>query len=253
MSMVEDSAANVDRYDPIAAYDRIAPLFGSLAEQRMRYLDRVDQLVTSHIPPGSRSLLDVGAGDGRRTRRIAEARNLTEIVLLEPSQGMQCRSPTPSVFRTLRAEQLDSVAGPFDVIICLWNVLGHIFPHASRVEAMRQFVRLASLRGRIFVDVNHRYNAVHYGTTRTAFRFLRDQIHPGEKNGDVVATWNVGGAPCSARGHVFTHREFQAITRTSGLTIEKRFVVDYATGQTRRWSVQGNLLYVLRPALTAVE
>lgn len=252
MSVVEDSAAHADPYDPIAAYDRIAPMFERLAEQRRMYLDRVDQIVTSHIPPGSRSLLDVGAGDGRRARRIAEARDLTEIVLLEPSQGMQSRSPSPDAFRTLRAEQLNSLDGPFDVIVCLWNVLGHIFPHASRVEAMRQFARLASPRGRIFVDVNHRYNAAHYGAVRTALRFLRDQLDPGEKNGDVVATWNVGGVPCSARGHVFTHREFQSMARASGLTIEKRLVIDYATGQTRRWSLQGNLLYVLRPVLTAV-
>jgi len=247
------SAANVDPHDPIAAYDRIAPMFGSLAEQRMRYLDRVDQIVISHIPPGSRSLLDVGAGDGRRTRRIAEAGNLTEVVLLEPSQGMQRHGAQPAAFRTLRAEQLDSVQGRFDVIVCLWNVLGHVFPHASRVEAMRQFARLTSHRGRIFVDVNHRYNAAHYGTARTAVRYLRDRIHPGVKNGDVVATWNVEGAPCSARGHVFTHREFRSMASASGLTIEERFVVDYATGRIRRSSLQGNLLYVLSPALTAVE
>ena len=251
--MVQDSTANVDPYDPIAAYDRIAPMFGRLAEQRMLYLDRVDEIIISQIPPGSQSLLDVGAGDGRRALKIAQARNLSEIVLLEPSQEMQHRSPTPVTFRTMRAEQLDSLHGRFDVIVCLWNVLGHVFPNAARVEAMRQFARLASPQGRVIVDVNHRYNAAHYGAVRTAFRFLRDRILPGEKNGDVVATWNVAGAPCSARGHVFTHREFRSLARASGLTIEKRFVVDYANGQTRRFSLQGNILYVLRPALTAVE
>ena len=168
--------------------------------------------------------------------------------MLEPSRGMQSLSPTPATFRTLRAEQLDSVHGHFDVIVCLWNVLGHVFPHAARVEAMRQFARLASPAGRIFVDVNHRYNAAQYGAVRTAFRFLRDRIHPSEKNGDVVASWDIEGARCSARGHVFTHREFRSLARASGLTIEKRFVVDYATGQTMRSSVQGNLLYMLRPA-----
>jgi SAM-dependent methyltransferase len=244
---------DLDPYDPIAAYDRIAPMFGSLAEQRMRYLDAVDQIVTSHIPIGSRSLLDVGTGDGRRALRIAEAVNLTEIVLLEPSQGMQRRSATPAPFRTLRAEQLDSLHGRFDVIVCLWNVLGHVFPHAARAEAMRQFARLALPRGRIFVDVNHRYNAAHYGAARTAIRFLHDRIHPDEKNGDVVASWNVEGAPCSVRGHVFTQREFRSLTLAAGLTIEKRFVVDYATGQPRRFSFQGNLLYMLRPASTVVE
>ena len=51
--------------DPIAAYDRIAPVFARVAEKRRRYLDSIDRLVISAIPPGSRSMLDVGSGDGR--------------------------------------------------------------------------------------------------------------------------------------------------------------------------------------------
>ena len=33
--------------------------------------------------------------------------------------------------------------------------------------------------------------------------------------------------------------------RAAGVEIERRFVVDYDTGAVRRWSFQGNLLYVL--------
>jgi len=36
--------------DPVAAYDRIAPLFASLAARRRAFLDRVDALVISEIP-----------------------------------------------------------------------------------------------------------------------------------------------------------------------------------------------------------
>ena len=242
---------SVRLYDPVEAYDLIAPQFERLAEPRMRYLDRIDELVISRIPAGSRSLLDVGAGDGRRALRIAQARDLKDIVLLEPSQGMQHRAPEPARFLTLRAEQLQSLEGSFDVIICLWNVLGHIGPHAARVKAMRQLARLTSPQGRIFVDVNHRYNAARYGAARTALRFLYDWIHPGTKNGDVVVAWNVEGVAVKTSGHVFTHREFRSMVRDSGLTIEQGWVIDYETGQTRRFRFQGNLLYELRPALTA--
>ncbi len=73
--------------DPVAAYDRITPAFARLAERRKAYLDRVNQLVISQIPAGRRSLLDVGAGDGTRARRIAEAGGFEELVLLEPRRG----------------------------------------------------------------------------------------------------------------------------------------------------------------------
>ncbi len=230
--------------DPVDAYDRIGPVFARIAQQRRAYLDAIDRLVISGIPAGARSMLDVGSGDGRRACRIAQARDIAELVLLEPSAGM--RGSTTAKFETLRAEELHLIEGEFDVITCLWNVLGHIFPRAARAEVLRQFARLSSPEGRIFVDVHHRYNLRHYGAIPTAIRFLRDRLRSRDTNGDVEVSWDVDGVPCTTRGHVFTHREFVAAARAAGLKIETRFVVDYATGACPRWSFAGHLLYVLR-------
>jgi SAM-dependent methyltransferase len=228
--------------DPVAAYDRIAPVFARIAEERRSYLDGIDRLVIADIPAGRRSMLDVGAGDGVRARRIAQARNIGELVLVEPSVAMQ--SPVAE-FRSMRAEELCQITAEFDVITCLWNVLGHIFPAAGRLEVLRQFARLLSPKGRIFIDLQHRYNARHYGAIPTALRFLRDRLQWSETNGDVEVAWDVDGVRCTTQGHVFTDREFRRLAEGAGLKIEKRFVVDYATGKCRRWSIGGHLLYVL--------
>jgi SAM-dependent methyltransferase len=228
--------------DPVAAYDRIGPVFARIAEERRAYLDAIDRIVISAIPPGSRSMLDVGAGDGRRARRIAQAREIAELVLIEPSAAMQ---GSDAKFRTMRAEELQLVQGGFDVITCLWNVLGHIFPAAGRLEVLHQFARLISPQGRIFIDVQHRYNACHYGLIPTALRFLRDRVRWKETNGDVVVAWDVGKVRCTTRGHVFTDREFRSLALSAGLNIEKRYIVDYASGECRCWSMEGHLLYVL--------
>ena len=237
--------------DPIAAYDRIAPVFARIAEKRKPYLDSIDRLVISLIPPQSHSMLDVGSGDGRRARRIAQQRDIADLVLMEPSVAMQ---GSDAEIRTLRAEELHLIEGEFDVITCLWNVLGHIFPASSRAEVLRQFARLVSPHGRIFVDVNHRYNARHYGAIPTTLRFLYDALKWSERNGDAVVSWDVEQVHCSTQGHVFTHPEFRSIIHAAGLNIETRFVVDYATGECRRWSIQGHLLYVLsRTAFPSVQ
>jgi ubiquinone/menaquinone biosynthesis C-methylase UbiE len=233
--------------DPVAAYDRIAPVFARLAEQRRPYLDRIDQLVVSEMPPGNRTMLDVGSGDGARARRIARARGIEELVLLEPSLAMQGDGAADAKVWTMRAEELHSVQATFDVITCLWNVVGHIFPASGRMEVLRQFARLVSRQGTVFVDVNHRYNARHYGAMQTTLRFLRDRASRDEKNGDVKVTWDVGEMPCTTLGHVFTNKEFRSLSFAAGLSIEKTLVVDYATGEQRRWNWQGNLLYVMRP------
>jgi SAM-dependent methyltransferase len=234
--------------DPVDAYDRIAPVFLRLAAERKAYLDAVDRVIVSAIPPGSRSLLDVGAGDGSRGSRIALAAGLQELTLLEPSSVMRRHCPPEARIWAMRAEDLGHEQGSFDVITCLWNVLGHIFPLAARAEVARQFARLLSSTGTIFVDVNHRYNARHYGTLPTAVRCLRDRIWPSPENGDVTVQWTLDGVYCATAGHVFTHREFRSLCATAGLRIDRRFVIDYANGRLRRWSFEGNLLYVLRRA-----
>jgi SAM-dependent methyltransferase len=223
-------------------------VFARLAEQRKQYLDRIDQLVLSRIPPDSRSLLDVGSGDGARARRIAHTRGIAELVLLEPSRAMQGNGLADATLWTMRAEELHSVQAEFDVITCLWNVLGHIFPSVSRIDVLRQFARLVSPQGKIFVDLNHRYNARQYGTVRTALRFLRDRLSWDEENGDVVVAWDLEATRCTTLVHVFTDREFRTLALCAGLRIENTFAVDYATGELRRRNWEGNLLYVLRPA-----
>lgn len=237
--------------DPVEAYDRIAPEYTRVSEKRRNYLDAVDQLVIANISTGSRSMLDVGSGDGRRARRIAQARSIKELVLIEPSVAMQRANSSAAGFRTLRAEELSSLDSEFDVITCLWNVLGHIFPAASRARVLYEFARLVSPQGLIFMDVHHRYNLRHYGAVPTAKHFLHDCLRWSETNGDVTVAWDVEGIRCTTRGHVFTDREFRSLVRAAGLKIEERFVVDYSTGACRRWSFAGHLLYVLRPTAQA--
>jgi SAM-dependent methyltransferase len=232
--------------DPIAAYDRIAPVYARLADERGAYLDAIDRLIVAHIPPEAGSMLDIGCGDGARSARIAGAGRIGTLTLLEPSAAMRSRCPALATVWPMRAEDLPGQDGEFDIVTCLWNVLGHILPAAARVDALRQFARLVSPCGRVFVDVNHRYNTRHYGALATSARFLRDRFSPDGANGDVTVTWNVHGGPVSTTGHVFTHREFAALARDAGLRIEKRFVVDYATGELRRRNFEGHLLYILR-------
>jgi 2-polyprenyl-3-methyl-5-hydroxy-6-metoxy-1,4-benzoquinol methylase len=234
--------------DPVAAYDQIAPVFAELARERKAYLESIERLVIAAVPAGSRSLLDIGAGDGSRARRIAQASGISELMLLEPATAMQ-RGGTD--IRTMCAEDLHAIEGRFDVILCLWNVLGHIFPAAARIEVLRQFARVLTPYGRAFVDVSHRYNARHYGAVPTAARYINDLFAWREKSGDVTVGWDIGGKRTTTRGHVFTHREMRSMCRSAGLNIERRFVVDYATGQERQWVFEGHLLYVLTPAIAS--
>jgi len=240
--------------DPVAAYDLIAASYDLIAERRAAYLDGIDRLITQLIPAGSRSLLDIGAGDGRRGLRLAAARDIHKVVLLEPSTGMRARHPPDASSLPLRAEDLHQLEPGFDVIVCLWNVLGHVATRAARIEVLRQCGRLLTPRGRIFIDLSHRYNARHYGLAKTAARYIGDHLWPRETRGDVVVAWHDGPEPIRTFGHVFTGSEVRRMCRAASLAVEQRFVVDYATGLEQRHAWGGHALGVLRdPAAVAAD
>lgn len=248
-----------DVLEPVAAYGRVAPFFPDISRQRKRYLESINQLTVARVPSGSRSLLDVGAGDGKRAQKIAREAGLDEVVLLEPSAEMMKDSAPSAEIWKIRAEDLGKDLGKnlaceyaghgdrrFDVITCLWNVLGHIRPAQTRVRVLAQLARRLSPNGLLFLDVNHRYNVRAYGLARTAGRFLYDQLVPGDSNGDVTVSWSFGDLSCRTYGHVFTDGEILQLAAEADLMVSERVVVDYDTGEVKQRGWEGNLFYVFR-------
>jgi len=235
-------------HDPVLAYDRLSQTYAELARRRERYLIGVEREILARVPSGCASLLDIGAGDGSRALRIASQVGISRVVRVEPSEKMAAQTPTGTVIWRNRAEELANRPGDekFDVITCLWNVLGHIQGTARRSQALHAVKSLLSEKGKFFTDVTHRYNVRSYGLLPTTARWLHDSFVPREKNGDVVARWNIGESRISTYGHVFTHSEVMHLARNSELQLEERVVIDYEDGRVRGSALQGNLLYVFR-------
>jgi 2-polyprenyl-3-methyl-5-hydroxy-6-metoxy-1,4-benzoquinol methylase len=234
--------------DPVAAYDRLAPHYAQFSKRRGAYLRSVEEQIAAQIPAGASSLLDIGAGDGTRALRIASAVGIHRVVLLEPSARMSNGVSTGQRVWRVRAEDLDLLETPerFDAVTCLWNVLGHVQGFQKRARALRTAGQLLSPDGRLFVDVIHRYNVRSYGFVMSATRWLRDQLHPTDQNGDVVAGWRTRAGEISAYGHVFTDRDIRSLADRAGLERVERVVIDYETGELRKSASLGNLLYVFR-------
>ncbi|HEX8925446.1 MAG TPA: methyltransferase domain-containing protein [Terriglobales bacterium] len=236
--------------DPVAAYDRLAPYYSHFSKRRVAYLRSIEEQIAARIPAGAKSLLDIGAGDGSRAVRIAGAAAISRIVLLEPSARMSGQTPAGCEVWRSRAEDLDAsaIAERFDVITCLWNVLGHVPGFERRVRALSAAAQLLCRDGLMFVDVIHRYNVRSYGATMTAVRWLQDRIAPSDSNGDVRARWSTANGEITTYGHVFADREMRRLADAAGLRFAQRIAIDYETGQIRHASWTGNLLYVFRRA-----
>lgn len=247
MSSSRHSQSSTELLDPVAAYDRLAPYYSHFAKRRDRYLRSVEQQIIARISAGASSLLDIGAGDGSRTMKIAASSGISRVVLVEASTKMASAAPSGCELWRARFEELDtqSVSERFDVINCLWNVLGHIQGSENRAKAMSVASRLLSPDGLLFVDVIHRYNARSYGLVMTAARWLRDHFSPSDDNGDVTARWKTTAGEISTYGHVFTDAEMRRLAASAGLKFVESVGIEYDTGALCP-SWQGNLLYVFR-------
>ncbi len=230
--------------DPVTAYNGIASGFSGISEARRPYLEQVENCIIREVPKGAHSLLDAGSGDGTRAARIATACAIQRLVLVEPSAGMRGLAVSAGAETwDIRAEDLGKVEDQFDIITCLWNVLGHIDSSARRAGVLGHFARLLRPGGMLFMDFNHRYNASEYGSLPTLLRFMKDTLQPDERNGDVTAKWLINGETWATKGHVFTEKEVRRLINSAGLRIRQRLVIDYSTGHIRQRPYQGNLLY----------
>jgi 2-polyprenyl-3-methyl-5-hydroxy-6-metoxy-1,4-benzoquinol methylase len=239
-----DSRASAGHSD----YDRFAPYFRAYSGSRDGYLSAIDAIVLRSIPAGAHSMLDVGSGDGVRAARLARAHGLTTLVLSDPSPVMlaACRRQAASDVWPVAAEDLVETAARFDVITCLWNVLGHVSTPAKRVTALRRMRALLAPGGSIFLDVSNRYNARAYGWIPTLRRAVRDRLRPSETNGDAVVIWQAGGENIPARTHFFTPQELRALMRRASLRIDRLYFIDYRTGEARRFALEGQLFCHVR-------
>jgi hypothetical protein len=198
--------------DAIAAYDLVAPGYRDLSQRRRAYLDAVDSEILRRLPSGAASLIDVGAGDGRRALQIAQQAGVPRVVLVEPSDGMRGLIPAGSDVWNERMEALRDAGPGFDVV----------------------------LGGLIFLDVLNRYNLAECGVGVVLRRLLSSH------NGDVPVKWRIGGDEVNTQGYVFSANEMDKLLRDAGLRVVAREVLNYRTGRREPWSVAGNLLYVLR-------
>jgi 2-polyprenyl-3-methyl-5-hydroxy-6-metoxy-1,4-benzoquinol methylase len=234
--------------DPVAAYDFLAPYYRSYAAKRSRYLAKVEEIIIKRAQ-GSGALLDIGAGDGSRALRIAEQLGCKRVVLIEPSTGMQSQCNGAAEFVTCRASEVPHTGPSFDVVTCLWNVLGHLRDTEERVTVLARLKSVLRPGGAIFLDVNHRYNAAAYGWPKTFLRIFHDLLFHSHANGDVEVSWRAGERQIVTYGHVFTSAELRSIFHLAGLKIKNHWIVDYKTGVEHQSRFMGNLLYQLEPAI----
>ncbi len=223
-------------------YAAVAAVYARSAAAQAPYLHGVDQFVQRWCADHAVGLiLDLGCGDGRRLAGLAASTgasavgvdNCERMVGIARANGIEAR------VADIAAPTWDTMAfGRYDLATCLWNVLGHIDSHESRVTALSNARSALADGGALIIDVNNRHNARAYGWARALRNVAQDAIGRGQR-GDYPVVCRECSPPVTTLVHLFTPGEVKRMLHDAGLRPLQTMFIDYASGSpTGRWHGQ---------------
>lgn len=224
-------------------YNSIANTYTIQSKNRIAYLDAVDDfIIKDRKHQKIDAYLDIGSGDGRRGLKIASALNITNTTLLDNSDKMLdgiCLLDTIKVVESSIFEF--SSSQKFDLITCLWNVIGHFPTRASMHLFFKNVNKLLNNNGVFIFDVNNRYNIAHYGTESVMRNIQNDHFKK------IDSGWFTIGDK-TLKTKVYIHSPFDIYDYLKGLDliIEDTFYLDYNSGINKDTFFEGQLLYKIR-------
>lgn len=228
-------------------YSRFAKSYAQYSATKQAYLSSVNTFIKQEAGIVE-TMVDVGSGDGKRSKEIANLLSIDNFTLIDNSEGMINLSKNiPGA--TVLKDDISSVEfkskKKYDAVLCLWNVLGHIV-FDRRVSALKNLASLINDKGFIFLDVNNRYNAVHYGIKMALKNICKDILNPKISNGDFKLNIDIDqGQQINTTVHIFNPYEIERLFKLAGLRILKRKIINYQTGKVKNKFWNGQLVYKL--------
>jgi SAM-dependent methyltransferase len=224
-------------------YSKIADAYRDISNHRKPYLDAVDGYIVDYFKSSSgiNNYLDIGAGDGFRSMKIAGQLQPKHTVLLDNSSEILGKLPPQEQVEPVIESINDYNTNlKFDLITCLWNVLGHVGDFNDRKNVFRKVATLLSDTGVFIFDVNNRYNITHYGH-QNVMRNLTLDHQKAERAGWFTLEEN------GAYTDVYVHCPFdiEQYLVDLNLQVEKVEYIDYKTGDKKMTFFEGQLLYYI--------
>ncbi len=227
-------------------YDQFSSHYHNYSIQRQCYLRKIDQLLLSTGKSAS-SLIDVGCGYGDRSLKLARSLNIGRVTLLDNSPCMlrYCNSQGHEKILLDISSNNFSVNKKFDMVLCLWNVLGHVETEEKRIVALKNMRNLLTENGKLYIDVNNRHNISEYGYFSVIRNLFKSYFLFYRETGDFLLKMKSGDAVLQTKVHIFTVYEMKRLIKESGLKMVQRKIINYQDGKEVRSVFQGQLFFIL--------
>lgn len=213
-----------------------------------RAIETVNRLVLKTVPKDLNTLLDIGCGDGKRLKGILANLRPKTVVPIDSSYKMVEVARATGI-RAVCAD-ICEYRSPvkFDVILALWNVMGHLESRDRVVRALGNICGLLTNNGVYVLDLNNRHNLAQY-KLRGVRNILRDLFLPSYKNGDFILTADNGGGVIETPIHIFSLKEIVALVEEAGLKVSTKYFYNYKDGGTVPSQYTGQMLLFIEKVL----
>lgn len=225
-------------------YNELAKSYRSVSESRTEFIESINQYIVESAPTiaGGVRYLDIGAGDGYRSNIIIGALQPSHTTLLDNSAEMAGRIPQGDGLNVI-ISPIDEFESDmeYDLVTCLWNVLGHFNNADQRMQFFHKVKMALSKSGQLVLDVNNRYNINAYGH-KSVMKNLSDDLHSKPDAG----WFSLGDSKNGTRVYIHAPYEIDKMAEAAGLKVVDTKYVDYETGEFRDTFFEGQLLYLIK-------
>jgi len=237
----------------VQQFDGIASFYDDRSASRQKYLDRIDDRIIEFLQNETDlEALDVGTGTGTRAAKLKSALSVRKFCACDVSPQMVEIAKTKGLddVRVAGMPHLPYEQSNFNVLTCLFNAFGYVYPESARKETLRNFYNLLRPRGYLFIDVLNRWNlgeGVSFKKSRSKVlkELLLSMLSPKLEYGDVMFDLvDEQGVLRPAYFHSFTKKEMRNLLEEAGFQIELESIVGYDSGETRGHHTEGQLFYV---------
>ena len=214
-----------------------------MSQNKKLYIESINNLIFNYVSKPVNYYLDAGGGDGIRASAISKKINAKHTVLIDRSQSMIDLVKSKNFKYVSRIKIADfKYNQKFNLITCLWNVMGHIDSRKERLASLVNLRKLLSEDGLLIIDVNNRYN-FNYGLVNVFKNIIKD-IFPynSKKKGWFRFEHREKFFP------VYLHSPFEILRdlKHIGFKDFKTFTVDYNNGKIYRNLFFGQLLIIAK-------
>ncbi len=226
-------------------YDQLAQEYSGIYAKRANYLNAVDDLIFQ-VMDGLNVInyLDIGCGDGTRSLKIIERIKPNHAVLIDNSEKMleSAKSLYKGNISFIHGDVLHFRSEmKFDLITCLWNVIGHFPDKQYKIAFFKSVKHLLTDKGVFIFDVNNRYNMAHYGFRSVARNMINDVVKANDRGSFRL---QIGS---DSHTNVYIHHpyELESILHAAGFRMKDKHYINYASGSITRNPLGGQLYYCI--------